>query len=189
MSWRIYLLDVSKWDILLELMGAMECLRAREGTSSDLFKRYRLSTVCSFTGLDQKKLLEILWLGEIFVRLEEWGDWRHVGFQREKEGKLIPKFFTRWLRNTDDEFEKTELRKSPGLRDGENNELGFSCVWITDRMASWKCVFVEGSLARRNQRKRRSPGRQGGAPPGKRAGAGLLLGWEALVFQAPEVRS
>lgn len=48
-------------------------------------------------------------------------------FQREKEGKLIPKFFT-WLRNTDDEFEKTELRKSPGLRDGENNELGFSCV-------------------------------------------------------------
>lgn len=37
-------------------------------------------------------------------------------------------------------------------------------------------VFVEGSLSRRNQRKRRSPGRQGGAPPGKRAGAGLLLG-------------
>lgn len=49
-------------------------------------------------------------------------------FQREKEGKLIPKFFTPWLRNTDNEFEKTELRKSPGLRDGKNNELGFSCV-------------------------------------------------------------
>lgn len=48
-------------------------------------------------------------------------------FQREK-GEIDSKVFTQWLRNTDDEFEKTELRKSPGLRDGENNELGFSCV-------------------------------------------------------------